>query len=80
MKTLLAGLAAFGVVGVAHAYPVVIEESSRIAAPPGVDSLSGDVGLDGNDAVATSSYSYPTEDGFEYITITTAHLFRRGRH
>jgi hypothetical protein len=59
MKTLLAGIAALGVAGLVHAHPLVIEESSRIAPPPGVDALTGDVALDGNEAVALSSYSYP---------------------
>ena len=79
MKTLLAGIAALGVVGLVHAHPLVIEESSRIAPPPGVDVLWGDVALDGNDAVALSFYSYPVDEGGEeyYITITSAWLFRR---
>jgi len=77
MKTLLAGIAALGVAGLVHAHPLVIEESSRIAPPPGVDALTGDVALDGNEAVALSSYSYPDEGGFDYITITSAWLYRR---
>ena len=77
MKTFLAGIAALGVAGLVHAHPLVIEESSRIAPPPGVDALWGDVALDGNDAVALSFYSYPDESGEEYITITSAWLFRR---
>ena len=77
MKTLLAGIAALGVAGLVHAHPLVIEESSRIAPPPGVDTLWGDVALDGNEAVALSSYSYPDESGENYITITSAWLYRR---
>ncbi len=77
MKTLLAGIAALGVAGLVHAHPLVIEESSRIAPPPGVDALWGDVALDGNDAVALSSYSYLDEGGEDYITITSAWLYRR---
>ena len=57
MKTFLVGIAALGVAGLVHAHPLVIEESSRIAPPPGVDGLWGDVALDGNEAVALSSYS-----------------------
>ena len=76
MKTFLAGIAALGVAGLVHAHPLVIEESSRIAPPPGVDALWGDVALDGNDAVALSFYSYPDESG-DYIRITSAWLFRR---
>lgn len=77
MKTLLAGIAALGVTALAQAQPVVIEESSRIAPPPGVDGLWGEVGLDGNDAVALSNYSYLDEGGYDYWTITSAYLFRR---
>jgi hypothetical protein len=77
MKTLLAGFAALGVAGLVHAHPIVIEESSRIAPPPGVEGLWGDVALDGNEAVALSNYSYLDEDGYDYWTITSAHLFRR---
>ena len=77
MKTLLAGIAALGVAGLVHAHPLVIEESSRIAPPPGVDALWGDVALDGNEAVALSFYSYPDEGGYDYITITSAWLYRR---
>ena len=77
MKTLLVGIAALGVVGLAHAHPLVIEESSRIVPPPGVDFFWGDVALDGNEAVAISNYSYLDEDGENYITITSAWLYRR---
>jgi hypothetical protein len=58
MKTLLASIAALGISGLTHAHPLVIEESSRIAPPPGVDFFWGDVAFDGNDAVALSDYSY----------------------
>jgi hypothetical protein len=77
MKTFLVGIAAFGVVGLAHAQPLVIEESSKIAPPPGVDSFWGDVALDGDEAVALSDYSYLDTDGENYITITSAWLYRR---
>jgi hypothetical protein len=77
MKTLLAGIAALGVSALAPAHPLVIEESSKIAPPPGVDSFWGDVALDGNEAVATSDYSYLDESGENYITITSAWLYRR---
>jgi hypothetical protein len=78
MKSLLAGLAALGAAALVHAHPLVIEESSRIAPPPGVDGLWGDVALDGTEAVALSSYSYPDpESEFDYWTITSAHLYRR---
>jgi hypothetical protein len=77
MKTLLGGFAALGVVGLLHANPLVIEESSRIAPPPGVEGLWGDVALDGNEAVALSNYSYLDEGGYDYWTITSAYLFRR---
>jgi hypothetical protein len=77
MKAHLAGLAALSVAGFVHAHPIVIEETSRLPLPPGVDSLWGDVGLDGNEAVALSFYSYPDEGGYDYWTITSAHLFRR---
>jgi hypothetical protein len=77
MKTLLVGIAALGMATLVHARPLVIEESSRIAPPPGVDTLWGDVALDGNEAVALSFFSYPDESGEEYITITSAWLFRR---
>jgi hypothetical protein len=77
MKTLLAGIAALGVVGLAHGHPLVIEESSRIAPPPGVETLWGDVAIDGDDAVALSFYSYPDEGGEDYWTIVSAHLYRR---
>ena len=39
MKTLLVGIAALGVAGLVHAHPLVIEESSRIAPPAGVDTF-----------------------------------------
>src|SRR6478735_8109188 len=77
MKTLLACIAALGAAGLVHAHPLVIEESSRIAPPPGVDALSGDAALDGNDAVAVSNYSYLDAGGEDYITITSAWLYRR---
>ena len=77
MKTLLTCFAVVGAVGFAHAHPLVIEESSIIAPPPGVDALWGDVALDGNEAVALSFYSYPDEGGYDYNTITSAWLFRR---
>ncbi len=77
MKTLLAGIAALGVAGLVHAHPLVIEESSRIPPPPGTDGLWGDVALDGNEAVALSFYSYPDESGENFITITSAWLYRR---
>ena len=59
----LACVTALGATALVHAHPLVIEESSRIAAPPGTDGLWGDVALDGNEAVALSFYSYPDEDG-----------------
>jgi len=77
MKTLLTGIAALGVAALVHAHPLVIEESSRIPPPPGVDVLRGDAALDGNEAVATSDYSYLDDDGENYITITSAWLYRR---
>src|SRR6187402_396537 len=77
MKALLACFAALGAVGFAHAHPLVIEESSRITPPPGVDQFWGDVALDGDEAVATSNYSYPDDDGENSITITSAWLYRR---
>jgi hypothetical protein len=77
MKALLAGFAAIAVSAFVHAHPIVIEETSKLPLPPGVDSLGGDVGLDGNEAVALSFYSYPDEGGYDYWTITSAHLFRR---
>src|SRR6187431_1124766 len=77
MKTLLTGIAALGVAALVHAHPLVIEESSRIPPPPGVDLLRGDAALDGNEAVATSDYSYLDDDGENYITITSAWLYRR---
>ena len=76
MKTLLVGIAALGVAGPLHAHPLVIEESSRIVSPPGGASL-WDAALDGNEAVALSSYSYLDESGENYIVITSAWLFRR---
>ncbi len=77
MKTLLASVAAIGVAGLVHAHPLVIEESSRIAPPPGVESLRGQVALDGNEAVALNFFSYPDEGGDDFFTITSAYLFRR---
>ena len=77
MKALLAGIAALGVGALVHAHPLVIEETSELPLPPGVEALWGDVALDGNEAVALSFYSYPDEGGYDYWTITTAHLFRR---
>jgi hypothetical protein len=77
MKTLLASVAAFGVAGFVHAHPLVIEESSRIAPPPGVETLRGQVALDGNEAVALDFFSYLDEGGEDYWTITSAHLYRR---
>ena len=77
MKTLLVGIAALGVAGLVHAHPLVIEESSRIPAPPGTDGLRGSVALDGNEAVALSSYSFLDESGYDYNTITSAWLYRR---
>jgi len=77
MKTLIAGIAALGVAALVHAHPLVIEESSRIAPPPGVEAFWGDVALDGNEAVALSDYSYLDESGENYITITSAWLYRR---
>ncbi len=77
MKTLLVGIAALGVAGLVHAHPLVIEESSRIPAPPGTDGLWGDVALDGNEAVALSSYSFSMKAVTTTYTITSAWLFRR---
>ncbi|HUQ09414.1 MAG TPA: family 16 glycoside hydrolase [Steroidobacteraceae bacterium] len=77
MRTLLVGIAALGVLGLAHAHPLVIEESSKISPPPGVDYFWGDVALDGNEAVALSDYSYPDPNNESYITITSAWLYRR---
>jgi hypothetical protein len=77
MKTLLAGIAALGFGALAAAHPLVIEESSKIAPPPGVDHFWGDVALDGTEAVALSDYSYLDVDGENYITITSAWLYRR---
>ena len=77
MKTLFVGIAALALAGIAHADPRVIEESSRITPPPGVDFFWGDVALDGNEAVAISNYSFRDEDGEYYTTITSAWLYRR---
>src|SRR4051812_33102845 len=77
MKTLLAGIAALGVAAFVHAHPLVIEETSRIAPPPGVEAFSGDVAIDGNEAVALSDFSSPDESGENFITITSAWLYRR---
>ena len=76
MKTLLVGIAALAVAALVHAHPLVIEESSRIVPPLGGDSL-WDAALDGNEAVALSSYGYLDESGENYIVITSAWLFRR---
>jgi hypothetical protein len=77
MKTLLACCAALGAAVAAHAHPIVIEESSRLVAPPGTDGLSGETALDGNDAIALTNYSYEDEGGYDWWTITSAHLYRR---
>ena len=77
MKTLLVGIAALGVVGLAHAHPLVVEESSKLPPPPDVDFYWSDVALDGNEAVTTSSHSYLDDDGENYITITSAWLYSR---
>lgn len=77
MKTILVGFAALCAVGLADAHPIVIEESSRISPPPGVDRLGADVALDGNEAVALSDYTYRDEESGYYITITSAYLYRR---
>jgi hypothetical protein len=77
MKSLIAAIAALGVGALASAGPLVIEESSIIPPPPGVTALGGHVAVDGDDAVALSFYSYPDEGGYDYWTITSAHLYRR---
>jgi hypothetical protein len=77
MKALLAGIAALGAAVFAQAQPLVIEETSRLPTPPGTEGLWGDVAIDGNEAVALSFYSYLDEGGYDYWTITSAHLFRR---
>ena len=33
-----------------HAHPLVIEETSKLPLPPGVEALWGDVALDGNES------------------------------
>jgi hypothetical protein len=77
MKAFLVGIAALGVFGLAQAHPLVIEESSRITTPPGIDFF-WDSALDGNEAVTTSSYSYrDPNDEDNYITITSAWLYQR---
>ena len=77
MKSLIAGIAALGLGAFASANPMVIEESSILPLPPGVTALGGRVALDGNEAVALSFYSYLDEGGYDYWTITSAHLYRR---
>jgi hypothetical protein len=77
MKTLIAAVAALAVAALASARPLVIEESSILPLPPGVPALSGSVAIDGDDAVALSFYSYLDEGGYDYWTITSAHLYRR---
>ena len=79
MKKFLIAVAALGFAALARATPLVIEESSRIAPPPGATLVWGQVGVDGDDAVVLDYYSYPV-DGSEdpdYNTVTTAHLYHR---
>ena len=80
MKTLFAGIAALGVAALACANPLVIEETSILPLPPGVTALGGRVAIDGNEAVALSFYSYLDEGGYDYWTITSAHLYPPHRH
>lgn len=79
MKKFLIGVATLGFAALAHATPLVIEESSRIAPPPGATLVWGQVGVDGDDAVVLDYYSYPVDDSEDpdYNTVTTAHLYHR---
>ena len=62
MKKFLIAVAALGFAALAHATPLVIKESSRIALPPGGTQLWGQVAIDGDDAVALDYYSYPVDE------------------
>lgn len=76
MKILSALAVAAGIAGVAHSNPLVIEESSTLAAPPGIPPLGGNTGLDGNDAVAVAFENIPDPAGSD-DTRASAYLFRR---
>src|SRR3954462_2901504 len=75
MKILFVCAAMAGVAGMAQAQPVVVEESSRISAPAGVDYIGGQTALDGNDAVVQGSQSVPDGEGGRDDTIASAYLF-----
>lgn len=77
MKSLLL-FVALGV-GAAHARPVVIEETSRIANPdPAYDSFGSAVGLDGEFAIAMGFKTIPAADPEDPDhTQRTVFLFRR---
>ena len=77
MKTILTGVATLGFAAFVHANPLVIEESSRIAPPRGVERLWGQVAIDGDEAVALDFKSFPDASGDYFDTITSAHLYRR---
>ncbi len=77
MKILSVCAALAGAVGLAQAQPVVIEESSRISAPPGVEFIGGQTGLDGDDAVVQGFQSMPDGEGGQDDTIASAYLFHR---
>lgn len=78
MKLLSACAALAGAVGLAQAQPVVIESSSTIPNPPGVEFVGWQTALDGNEAVILGFESVPsTGGGMVDDTIASAYLFRR---
>src|SRR6185295_14024352 len=78
MKTFLALIVACGAVAVAHARPVVIEESVRIVSPdPSHPEISA-VAIDGDDALITLRlYTPPDEDGYDQSEDLRTWLYRR---
>ncbi len=77
MKPLLLVAVAGLVCGLAHARPLIIEETSRIESPDAtLSSFGGRVAVDGNDAIVTGQLDVPGPYGFD-STYTRVYLYRR---
>jgi hypothetical protein len=76
MKQLFAAALFFAAAALAHARPVIIEETSRIQSPDPLYQLGWGVAIDGDDAVAIGTHNYIDDEGYS-DTESTAFVFRR---
>ncbi|HEU4590002.1 MAG TPA: hypothetical protein VFS13_03760 [Steroidobacteraceae bacterium] len=76
MNKLLVAAALLGIAAIAHARPVIIEETSRIQSPDPLYSIGAGLAIDGDEAVVIGLHGFIDSEGYS-DTESTAFLFRR---